>query len=93
MAAGHRHRQGGEAGSLQLPRGPRPVPGQVDASHVIAVVALSLLGAGGRASQGTSSEHVAGVGAAQLEGGAAQAALAPTLGPVLWKAGGGALTA
>lgn len=69
------------------------MPGQVDASHVIAVVALSLLGAGGRASQGTSSEHVAGVGAAQLEGGAAQAALAPTLGPVLWKAGGGALTA
>ena len=35
---------------------------------------------------------MASVGAAHLEGGAAQATLALTLGPVPWKAGGGALT-
>lgn len=63
------------------------MPGHVDASHLIAAVALVTAGGGGRASQ-----DIASVGAAHLEGGAAQATLALAR-TVLWRAGGGALTA
>lgn len=54
---------GGEAGSLQLPRGPKPVLDQADSRHLVAVDAPGHCHTAQRLSRGTGGEHILGRGA------------------------------